>query len=577
MLQETVPTASERDHPEFADWTWRPIDTIILVALALLCAYLIKIQLAWDATPVEDAAMLLRYAQNFAHGYGLRWNIHQAPVDGATDFLYTVAIGAFSRITHMDVVGSSRILNLATHVASVLLVFFGARRLLGANRWIAAAFAAYLAGGPAVEMANGCFGAPFFAFFLLACWCAGLWYARFKPTWTAGLCMSFLGLLAGLTRPEGVLIAIMLLAMTIYLTLGDQSPTPNRSAWKLCLPIFISFTLVFAILGGSYFIWRWHYFGYPLPNPFYIKGDGHLYPSSLHFATMNLVKFLAPAFPLLPLGWLSARTRRLTSALTVFMLLFTCMWVLLLGTNNHFGRFQYAVVPIFLMTISVLAAQIGVLYEPRPLGTVPASRKWILPVVGVLAVGSSIFYINRLFYSGDPFWGMRIFARRLQPLASKGYTMVVTEAGALPFYSQWQTIDGFGLNDAYVAHHHHLSNEYLDQFHPEIIMAHYDSVIPAEFAPDGLGSAPEPGSGAWNAEFMSYYAKNHGYTLAAVYGSGLCNLHVYWVRPGFADYNTVLSDIRDHPYYFLDNGILSHDYRNELSALNACDVPVDPN
>jgi hypothetical protein len=577
MLQTAVPAASDRAQPEIADWTWRPIDTYILVALALLTAYLIHIQIAWDDTPVEDAAMLLRYAQNFAHGYGLRWNIHQPPVDGATDFLFTVAIGTLSRITHVGVITSSRILNLAAHFASVLLIFFGARRILGANRWISASFAAYLAGGSAVAMANGCFGAPFFAFFLLACWCAGLWYARFKPTWFAGLCMSVLGLLAGLTRPEGVLIAIMLLAMSIWLTIGYQRSPSSRSAARLCLPILVSFTLVFAILGGSYFIWHWHYFGYPFPNPFYIKGDGHIYLSSLHYATMNLVRYLAPALPLLPLGWLSPYTRRLTSAFTVFMFTFTCMWILLANTNNHFGRFQYAVVPLFLMTVTIFASQIGVLYDLRPSEVLTPYRKAILSLVGVLAVGSAIFYINRLFYSGDPFWGMRIFARRLQPLASKGYTMVVTEAGALPFYSEWQTIDGFGLNDTYVAHHHHLSNEYLDQFHPEIIMAHYDSVIPAEFAPNGLGSPPEPGSGAWNAEFMSYYARTHGYTLAAVYGSGQCNLHVYWVRPGFADYNTVLSDIRDHPYYFLDNGILAHDYRNELNTLPACDLPVEPN
>jgi hypothetical protein len=186
-----------------------------------------------------------------------------------------------------------------------------------------------------------------------------------------------------------------------------------------------------------------------------------------------------------------------------------------------------------------------------------------------------MLYISHTFdYYRATEQGMRTFALRLQPLAARGYTMAVTEAGALPLYSQWNTIDALGLNDAYVAHHHQIDAAYLDTFHPELIMVHIDSSFPGEFAPNGLTHRPLQHDVFYNAEFLNFYAATHGYTLAAIWGSDACNLHLYWLRPDFPDYTTVLSDIRDHPYYFLDNGHLSHDYRNEELTLQPCATPA---
>jgi hypothetical protein len=59
-------------------------------------------------------------------------------------------------------------------------------------------------------------------------------------------------------------------------------------------------------------------------------------------------------------------------------------------------------------------------------------------------------------------------ALRLKPLAGKGYTLVSTEAGTLPLYSTWRSIDPLGLNDEYLAHHDGvLTDVYLDRYRPE--------------------------------------------------------------------------------------------------------------
>ena len=72
--------------------------------------------------------------------------------------------------------------------------------------------------------------------------------------------------------------------------------------------------MVFLTLGLLYFLWRWHYFGYPLPNPFYKKGGGALYWHSLRQSWKNLWALGWPFLWLVPLGLASAaRGRRRSS------------------------------------------------------------------------------------------------------------------------------------------------------------------------------------------------------------------------------------------------------------------------
>jgi hypothetical protein len=567
---------------------WQRADGLLLAALLALTAAWTAVKLHWSWTPMEDASMLLRYAQHLAGGDGIRWSLNQAPVDGATDFLYMALTAALSRLFHTDVVTASRCLNIAAQLGSVALIYTCARSL-GGTRWLSATAALYLIAGPFTGLATACFGAPLFAFFLLACWAAGLRYALRSPTWKTALSMATLGLLAGLTRPEGVLIAALLLIATLYLarsvppTPTDVSSRPEerssaveRPASRTATTLVAAHLLLFGILGTAYFAWHWHYFRYPLPNPFYIKGDGHLYPTSVEHAAMNLVTLLLPALPLVPLGWLSPSTRRLTNALVFLLVAFALMWVLLSNQNNHFFRFQYALVPLVLMTVPTLANGVtSLLGAPGPdFGTRVGSARIPLTLAAILATLGAMLYIAHTFdYYRATEQGMRTFALRLQPLAARGYTMAVTEAGALPLYSQWNTIDALGLNDAYIAHHRQIDAAYLDSFHPELILVHIDSAFPGEFAPNGLTQKPINHDVFYNAEFLNFYAATHGYTLASIWGSSTCNLHLYWLRPNFPDYATVLSDIRDHPYYFLDNGILSHDYRNEQETLHTCALP----
>src|SRR5512140_783377 len=102
-----------------------------LLALALLVISVLVYAAAavdFSVPPYEDAAMLMRYADHLAHGYGIVWNIGQHPVDGATDFLFMAVSAALIRLG-MAVGRSVRAIGLASHVLTVLLVYGVNRRL----------------------------------------------------------------------------------------------------------------------------------------------------------------------------------------------------------------------------------------------------------------------------------------------------------------------------------------------------------------------------------------------------------------------------------------------------------------
>src|SRR5512135_3362470 len=103
------------------DW----VTGCLLIAATLLYAARF---VDFNVPPYEDAAILMRYAEHLAHGYGIVWNIGEHPVDGATDFLFMAASAALIRIG-VPVGRSIRALGLLSHLATVVLVYWANRRI----------------------------------------------------------------------------------------------------------------------------------------------------------------------------------------------------------------------------------------------------------------------------------------------------------------------------------------------------------------------------------------------------------------------------------------------------------------
>ena len=505
------------------------IDFVVTIALALVVVAYVVLFFSSEALPHEDAAMIMRYSANIADGHGIRYNADEPPVDGATDFLFLVTVAGFVK-TGLSLEGAVRFVGLLAHVFTVAIVYLGIRRLWGSSRWIAAASGLYIALGPGLGHVAALFGTTYFALFAALSWYYAL---RLTAGRGSGIAFAVSALAMGLTRPEGVLLAAMMLAAVVFAT-----------GWPRARGAVVRFVMIFGIIGAAYFAWRWSYFGYPLPNPFYIKGGGTLHVNGLVTAIKSTIFLSLPFLPIYAAALLSPQSRRAAFVSIIPVAGFTLIWVLLSDEMNYLRRFQYATLPIVLLS------------WPQLFDLLTRGRTW-QPAV---RAGLAVFLATSIAFGGT-FWltrkarkfkinslreGRYRVAVMLSEYASRGYTMAVTEAGVLPLYSEWRAIDTYGLNDQWVAHNGLISAEYLDRYKPEVIMLH------AAYA---LDDAPADG-GVWvkmNQRLQEYAASN-GYVTAAVFGETPSDVHVYYVRADFADSAEIARRIRDTDYTWYTSG-----------------------
>jgi hypothetical protein len=420
-------------------------DWICVLGLVTVATAFIRWRMDFSRPPSEDAAMLLRYSENLAGGHGIVWNIGEAPVDGATDFLFMVLIALVRRLG-VDLMLACHAVALTFHLATIPLVYWAVRSVARGPRVMALVGSVYIALGPGIRYVEAGFGTTVFAFFVAlgaTAWVA-LWRSP-RPSalefWFGLSCLAM-----GLARPEGAILAILLVVSLIPLI------APERRR-----PLAIGFGLTFGVPGAAYFVWHWLYFGYPLTNPIYVRSLDGNHLTSLRDAVKNAVLLLLPLGPVAILH-LRKGYRHVAAVLTLPVAGFVAQWVVISHSMNFFMRYQYALVPLALVVWAPTAGRLA-----ATLSTSQARIAALTAMAAALAI--AIWIHTRPFEIGD----LRGNAGRALAGFSHQYTMVTTEAGLLPLYSGWQAVDAWGLNDSWIAHHG-LTDEYLERSHPALIV-----------------------------------------------------------------------------------------------------------
>ncbi|MBI3165350.1 MAG: hypothetical protein IPG44_13575 [Anaerolineales bacterium] len=505
--------------------------------------------------PFEDAAMIMRYAQHLAGGHGVVWNIGETPVDGATDFLFMVASAALIKLG-FTVGQSVRGIGFASHLLTVLIIYWGNRRIHNGNIFLSFLSGLYLAVGTGLSYVAAYFGTPFFALAAASTWTLGLILMKEQnPRWWLSLAFALSGLVTGLIRPEGVILAgLILLAVILMRGLKDS------------LSIIFAFGVVFLTLGGAYFLWRWDYFGYPLPNPFYKKGEGGWNWFTFGGSMLNMFRLSLPVFFAFVLGFRARETTRETLVYALPILGFASAFALVSDEMNYGARFQYATVPLALLSWIPLVR--GIKFEALIQAQVRERTAYFIALIG-LAFGVVYYsWFQNCFlalyqqscdrpYERD---GRLEMAQMLADYRGKGYVIATTEAGLIPYYSGWTAIDTWGLNDQFIAHNGSITVEYLDEYKPHIIMFHdyYSPLVPPKLTDANLAQR-------WFGMtiLLKTYAEENGYTLAAVFGDSPYDTHYYYVRSDFEDSKRLVEQIsKFRDYFYPTTGKRSINYAN---------------
>lgn len=430
----------------------------LLATAALAWAALLLVRL-WPFT-VDDTFITLRYARHIAAGLGPVWNAGPVHDEGYTSPLWTILL-ALPHLLHVDAEAAAKWLGLAAHLGTIVAVAALARTGLRALapdtgwRWAGAVALLYALSAPvAVHAVSGMETAAFtLALTLLALACArALQPGRPPRPWV----LASLALVTGLLRPEGhVLAAVMIVGTLLLLPRGTRTPIARASL------------LVWVLPATLWMAWRWSYYGLPLPLPFYVKVAQAAPFAGLPRVLEFLLEFGLPLALLLPVG-LVPPPRPLRPALLSALVLLVAYVVPEHLMGYHFRYLVPAAPVLFAVSAAGLARwETHGAKRPSP-GRVATAGAFALFSGMWLCSHHPAVIASRRTYAECFDRAHRAVAASLAALPPG--RLAISDAGIIPYRTDWPALDLVGLNDRHIATTHDRSAATVFGFRPDVLV-----------------------------------------------------------------------------------------------------------
>jgi arabinofuranosyltransferase len=468
---------------------WR---RVILIALLLAAAAaLVAHSLVFNFV-TDDAFISFVYSRNLAEHGQLVFNLGEKPVEGYTNFLWTVLLGGFLQLGLVPEL-MSRVLGTAFAVASFGTLAWISRRLRGDDwSWWDALPALILAGVPGYACwASGGLETQMFSFFVTLG--AALYFDERlddrEPCARSAVAFA----LAALTRPEGTLFFAL---TALHRALGkfarrQFAPTRAELRW---LGWFLALVV-------PHLLWRRWYYGWWLPNTFYIKssGVGGVWQQGGYYLLRVAQQFHLWVVPLVVVAGFVVQAQRGARVLVGYAALVVGVFALYVASvgGDFMGlyRFVMPAIPLLaLVTAVTLRMALTPLDRKSPLAAAAlvalalGAHAW--HAVGVdkraLVVGADRGPAGNIdtpgylrWYTADRAAVGKWFAQYARP---DDYA-AVGGAGAQVYFSRIRSLDCYGLSDEYVAHkvkagssrpghQKYAPDEYILSKHPTIITSY---------------------------------------------------------------------------------------------------------
>ncbi len=436
---------------------WALFASILL--LAQLAAYYARI---YHYNVVDDAYISFQYAKNLSLGRGLVFNPGER-VEGYTNFLWVVTLAPLypiCKLLHADFTRTAISFNIIIALVDLALLYLIGRRWLTPG-WVATALALVIC---ALDNSYQGYAMSGFENHMVMLWelaAVFVWLGRGRRrAYVVGLFLA----LANMTRPDaGLFMAAFVVANTILL-IAPRIEGQKRGPRALSiLQAFGTWLVVF----GLYFAWRYHYYGWLLPNTFYLKAGGHLNGIERGWAYARSFledRYYLPVAMLLALRWAH---RPIVLWLVIFLLCHF-VYVIYVGGDFYSGhRFYVALLPFIYLLIARTVH--GIVQSIRGLR---AWRKWVrpqpaAPAITVAVTAGAVAYFLFLFtirgfergpYTGEyTRWSAVVdnnvrYMRWLSTIVHPGESMVLGDIGAAGFFPDLVVYDMLGVIDPKTAH-----------------------------------------------------------------------------------------------------------------------------
>jgi arabinofuranosyltransferase len=412
---------------------------------------------------VDDAYISLRYAENWANGYGPVFNPGER-VEGYTNFLLVAVEMVLFKLGFEDLL-PAKIFSILCGIALLGIVeLFAWKR----HKSILLATCAGLLVGTSAPLAFWAIG--------------GLETALFTLLVTFGIILEIQGLqgnlpkcanafkalvlfMAALTRPDAAIFVVLIAGCDLICSLRQKSWTG-----------FLIFLVSFSVPALIYLAWKLHFYGAILPLPVYTKIPSHHLLYTFLTGGAKFLSFLAIDLNVVFVvgilyAMLMARSKgelkvQLTDPPFVLVAAATCVYALYLMslgftvTADEVYRYYVPLVP--LMTVALVLVW--------PERAFFQHRRAVLVCVGLVCamVGVRAFDLwwiwNKDWNFGLASWCFSAEEQTeslnqvniaagiwLRANSKPGDSIVLVDAGATPYFSKLRAIDVWSLNDSELA------------------------------------------------------------------------------------------------------------------------------
>ncbi len=432
----------------------------ILVLLMALVPLIVLESLFFNFT-IDDAFIGFRYSENIANGYGAVFNIGEKPVEGYSNFLWLLMGAPFMKMG-FSVMMASKYMGIFFSLINILILYKLSLKILN-NKFYASLPPLLLSAVPAY--AFWAISGMETVFYITLLMVSVFLFLEKKYALS-----SLFFVLLSLTRPEGAVIFAALSVFFLYMQ--------KTAKQKILSSGFIKWIIVFAALYVPYFIWRFLYFGYPLPNSFYFK-SGVSSLSSIWW----VYSFLVYMFPFVIFG-VYGMIRQKTSAEKKFLLAFAALLIALTflykPIQGYPYRFLLPAVP-FILIMAADGVREFLLFFNQSIVSYARQGICLKKYAAILVVVFLFVYplaIAREYkaYADRIYNGLEMAHSKLGKWLFENLnhssTLVFADIGATPYYSKMRTIDIVGVTDDYITHHWKDANytKYILNQNPEIIV-----------------------------------------------------------------------------------------------------------
>ncbi len=394
----------------------------------------------WWTFPLaaDDAFISLRYAENVAAGLGPVFNAGER-AEGYTCPGWVLLLAVAVRVG-LDGMTTAKVLAGLFAAATCALVAASHRFTEAISPPAAALAAVLLATSVAFVQWGACaMEGPLFAGLV---WLLTLLYLRLLERPSRGLVVgtAVVGALVALTRINGLLFVAVLGLHRLWVDLRRPPAKPGTS---------IGLLATFLLIYGSYFAWRWTYYGYALPLTFHAKVGGSVdqLERGLRYVGAASLTSVAVVLPgLVSLARRGSGLERVGVEVGALLVVCHAAFVLLVG-GDHFPAHRFFTV--LMPPLCVLAATAVTKLQPG------WGRNGVATLLVAVNVGSFAYAVGGERVTPKIQWVAKqgqVVGAFFDANAPDDSVIATNAAGAVAYRSRRRVIDTLGLNDVVIAH-----------------------------------------------------------------------------------------------------------------------------